>query len=842
MATVTEQLQDIRNQVSGLRTRLFSLTPNDILYSYIGESVLFGCRVTEGDDGTDMEIALEGDTDSAGDVINPDVEDPPLRGFQYPNIASLKDGAFRSTSLVATVETAPATGLGRYDIAYIFVGQAGAGFAIATGTPGSDVKADYDGNGLDLSPYGEAAIADPELPVGAAPVGRIYVEDDVPGIPQNRIADLRVYSEAGQAALSEYWAEQSSLSAAAAAGSASNASTSEGNASDSESNAAASALAAEQWAITPEDVPVPASGSAMDFSSLHWAAKSAASAASALTSENNAETAETNAETAAATASNAATTATTQANTAATHAATAATQAGNAAASAATAASLVAVALDEVPPWSNPKAHAQAIHMKQLTGGGAAGIKVASTPNANLSLSGFSCFTTVALDFIESSFRLMRTIDGSDYGWQWSALADKSMYFTTANGGSGTNVGPRVATVAANEMAMFGWVFSGPSLAAGNMQFYQNGIALGASFSTASMVYGEGSGDFLVLGGPSTRHGGKAQSVVLYNRALSGAEVLDLALNGVAFADKWGSSSPVYSSDFSAGADSWVANGGSNVAGNIDGIAGVDDCLRLYAVSTSGQNAKRTSGSPPLGKNTRVTFDYYLPSTNTHVNGVKLLEVDAGWLTTSQVITDTWTSVSVPIYKAAANGYQIYLTEDDSVFLSGAAGIPTDDVVYIKNFKVWQVGATLALEPEGIQPEPGQWHDASSNKLHAMQPDSGSSIVRPQKTFEVRWTNTWAGTHELQYIGGVNQAILPTNACIDEIEGRITGATIEDIIIGDGSDTDRFVALTTGLAAGTTFFTLANRLTDGTNFKLTVDPDANFTGSIAFTIRGHISE
>jgi hypothetical protein len=121
-----------------------------------------------------------------------------------------------------------------------------------------------------------------------------------------------------------------------------------------------------------------------------------------------------------------------------------------------------------------------------------------------------------------------------------------------------------------------------------------------------------------------------------------------------------------------------------------------------------------------------------------------------------------------------------------------------------------------------------------------MQPATGSSLMRPKRDFEVRWTNTWAGTHEAQYIGGFNQAVLPVNAYIESIIGVISGATIEDIIIGDSSDPDRFVEITTGLAAGTVSFTLANRISDGTNRKLTVDPDANFTGSISFIIKGVI--
>jgi hypothetical protein len=38
------------------------------------------------------------------------------------------------------------------------------------------------------------------------------------------------------------------------------------------------------------------------------------------------------------------------------------------------------------------------------------------------------------------------------------------------------------------------------------------------------------------------------------------------------------------------------------------------------------------------------------------------------------------------------------------------------------------------------------------------------------------------------------------------------------------------------LATGTTSFTLANRTTDGTNLKLTVDPDTNADMSIAWVI------
>ena len=166
------------------------------------------------------------------------------------------------------------------------------------------------------------------------------------------------------------------------------------------------------------------------------------------------------------------------------------------------------------------------------------------------------------------------------------------------------------------------------------------------------------------------------------------------------------------------------------------------------------------------------------------------------------------------------------------------AATGTTPTTWTNSSSLRATGGTLILEPEGIQPV--QWLDAGANRLHAMQPAAGSRLTCTKRDFTIKWTNTWAASHEVQYIGGLNQAILPPNCYIDSIIGVITGGTIEDIIIGDGSDTDRWVTITTGLAAGTVAFTIANAISDGTNYKMTVDPDANFTGSIAWTINGKI--
>lgn len=82
--------------------------------------------------------------------------------------------------------------------------------------------------------------------------------------------------------------------------------------------------------------------------------------------------------------------------------------------------------------------------------------------------------------------------------------------------------------------------------------------------------------------------------------------------------------------------------------------------------------------------------------------------------------------------------------------------------------------------------------------------------------------------------------MLPTSCYLTDIIGAISGTTIHDIIVGDGNDADEFVTITGGLATGTTSFTIASPISDGTNYKMTVTPDTEFTGSIRWTILGKI--
>lgn len=192
MATGSERLSIIDAKLAGLQTRLISLTPNDIMFSALGEYVQFGCLVKQGESTNDYEVLLTGQDPGDTDFQNPYGSDTPTRGFQYWNIASGKDGAIRLGETTATVSNPPATGTARYDIAYIYVGPSGSGFAIKEGTPSVACKDDFDTYGLDINAYGSGY--DPVLPLGAMPVARIYVEDVYTGIQNARIADIRPFT------------------------------------------------------------------------------------------------------------------------------------------------------------------------------------------------------------------------------------------------------------------------------------------------------------------------------------------------------------------------------------------------------------------------------------------------------------------------------------------------------------------------------------------------------------------------------------------------------------------------------------------------------------------------
>ena len=378
---------------------------------------------------------------------------------------------------------------------------------------------------------------------------------------------------------------------------------------------------------------------------------------------------------------------------------------------------------------------------------------------------------------------------------------------------------------------------------AGSVAFYVDGIQLGASVAITAGIPAttDNASSLYLLGYATVRTAGSAKSAILYTRALSASEVLDLCRNGVAFADKGASQTAIYTSDFSAGVDSWSAyTGVTSIAENIDSIGGENDWLMGTIDSTTDTHGFRHSfSSLPSDKRYKLSIKVFNPSLNSIVNGFRFASyggANIGTLTTNISLSpDTVTILEFEFYWGSTlSGIQIQMLSNSSTTFAGNG----TDVLYIKDFILKSIGSTLSLEHEGIQPEPGQWLDSSGNKLHAKMPIEGATTTRRKKDFEVRWSNTWAGTQEAQYVGGVNENILPSdNIRIESITMRCS-ATGVNVILGDGSATARWVA---SVALATYLdCTVANRNHDGTNRKLVIKPSANYTGTITTTIIGRI--
>jgi hypothetical protein len=381
--------------------------------------------------------------------------------------------------------------------------------------------------------------------------------------------------------------------------------------------------------------------------------------------------------------------------------------------------------------------------------------------------------------------------------------------------------------------------------AAGSYAVYINGVVFASgSITAAATVSLSNAGVRYINAGnvggfaPTTRAASSLISQFQYNRALTSAEVLDLSINGPALADRGASQANEITGaavNFSVDqADTGVDatdratfatnNPGASLSSTVTDVSVSAGVLTFTGVALS--TLVFSGVIVPRGKNYQAVFNV-------------------------SSLTDSWfwrqgSADSAGNIQAVTLGLNTLTFKSRSTVTSstlylqnvGSGGTISVDASTIPN-SIRQLGITSELIASNAQSDTGQILDSSGNKNHALLPASGATVVgRPvSQTREVRWTNTWAGTNELQYIGGVNQAILPANAYIESIVGTVSGATPHDIIVGDGSDTDRYVTITTGLAAGTTTFTLASRTTDGTNLKLTVDPDTNSDMSIAWVIK-----
>lgn len=302
----------------------------------------------------------------------------------------------------------------------------------------------------------------------------------------------------------------------------------------------------------------------------------------------------------------------------------------------------------------------------------------------------------------------------------------------------------------------------------------------------------------------------------LYNRALTQAEVTSLynyghpELYSLPYADRGASNTATYTSDFSAGVDSWDVLGNVTLTGNVDGINGEDNVLRAVAGSGDASIRMRdiTNGSI-AGKRYRISFKYYYTGAKNPTisvadeNGSALQNIIGEQPFTA--IKDAWTTHTI---EATQN------VGVDGMRITWGTNISEGDTIYIKDV-VWTPIGTIA-EYYAENSTSYSWIESSGNNLHAQGSGSPTSVRNPLEDGTIK-----------QFKGSIAAntnttltSIIPKGYRIVSI--RAVGSdSLAAIKIGTSSAGEEIVASTT--TVGTTAKILTLAATSNTAYSETAD-------------------
>jgi len=262
---------------------------------------------------------------------------------------------------------------------------------------------------------------------------------------------------------------------------------------------------------------------------------------------------------------------------------------------------------------------------------------------------------------------------------------------------------------------------------AGSITFYGDGVQVGdvIAISTATVYTLSNAQMLYLLGDNSSRTVGICSFLACYNRALTAAtEVLDLYRNGIAFADKWGSQTELITNGTMEADANWASSSTpeTNERSTIQKYSGT---YSRHIVDSTGSNGGIVSDAfTPfvVGKKYRLAYAYYIVS-----GSIACVTEFSSYPQTIQSVVGSWQIVTSEFTAIAA---------DTTVYFYNSSAVVAAEF-YIDAVSIVQIGATLALESEGIQNS--KWYDSSSNALHASYPAAGWSLTR---NINVPRTNT----------------------------------------------------------------------------------------------------
>jgi hypothetical protein len=257
----------------------------------------------------------------------------------------------------------------------------------------------------------------------------------------------------------------------------------------------------------------------------------------------------------------------------------------------------------------------------------------------------------------------------------------------------------------------------------GNATAYVNGVSVGTvAISTAGLTL-TSAGVFTIgseTGATTKAFGGEIGLVELFNFLPTDSEVKALISGNIPA--KWAGGAQPYISDFSAGTDGWEVNAGCTIDGNIDSIGGQDNNLRLTVSGGAATHSmKRTTPSTSLGQTIELSFDYYIPSTNTLLDSLRVFDSKGAAYSAIFAVVDAWTSVSLSLISSDVDNIRIY------PYGPGISFDSDGDVLYIRNVNESLPGVLSLYDQSSISET--YWYDKTSGNNGAV---TGAEVLNAQ--------------------------------------------------------------------------------------------------------------
>jgi len=218
----------------------------------------------------------------------------------------------------------------------------------------------------------------------------------------------------------------------------------------------------------------------------------------------------------------------------------------------------------------NSRVMNQGVHMSAAAAG-STGITIANNVNIQPNTKNFSMFWTGNVaDWVSTDTSFVYTYQDATHRIEWYISGGAMVIIL--NGTAYYNLTPTI-TFVNNSYHQLSVVVTYNS----NVKFYMDGQQFGDTISIAAkdMTF---TSALYICGSAAKRYLSISDSFLMYNRALSDSEVLSLYLNGIDFADKWGSQTEQTSGTLVIGKryriNNWITDddftnvGGTNEDGN----------------------------------------------------------------------------------------------------------------------------------------------------------------------------------------------------------------------------------------------------------------------------------